>query len=87
MTPASSAFAKVGSSTLAESTWTCDISDAERGEGRRLATVWPEVRLPPDLATEEGPDPRHTFIRAVRLEDLAAAVARSLQAEPDREPR
>jgi hypothetical protein len=45
--------------------------------GRRLAAIWPGVHLPGDLVTEEGPEPQYGFIRGVRLDDLAAAVAAS----------
>jgi len=46
-------------------------------EGRRLATIWPDVRLPRGLSTEDGPDPEYGFIRGVGVDDLAAAVAAS----------
>ncbi len=45
--------------------------------GRRLAAIWPDVYLPPDLATEEGPEPDDLLIRGVDVDDLAATVARS----------
>ncbi len=90
---------------IAQPTWTCDISDAKRGEeavvfisgdelvlagrGRmpiftrgtsRLATIWPDVRLPPDIETGHGPDPQYDFIRSVLVDDLAAAVAHAATA-------
>ena len=46
-------------------------------EGRRLAAVWPDVRLPPGLGTEDGPEPEYGFIRGVGVAYLAAAVAAS----------
>jgi hypothetical protein len=76
-------------------TWTCDISDAKKGEeaivfirrgelelsgrgrmpiftreGRRLAAVWPDVRLPPGLVTEAGPEPQYDFIRSVAVDAI-----------------
>jgi hypothetical protein len=42
--------------------------------GRRLAAIWPAVKLPPDLATEDGPDRELQFVRAVGVDDLRAAV-------------
>jgi hypothetical protein len=81
-------------------TWTCDISDAKKGEetlvfirsgelvlagrgrmpiftreGRRLAAVWPEVRLPPGVITEAGPEPQYDFILGINVEALRAEVA------------
>ena len=49
-------------------------SDPDLG---RLAAIWPDVYLPPDLATEEGPEPDDRLIRGVDVDDLAATVARS----------
>jgi hypothetical protein len=43
--------------------------------GRRLAAVWTDVRLPADLDTEHGPDPALQFVRAVGVDDLRQAVA------------
>ena len=44
-------------------------------EGRRLAAMWPDVRLPPGLATEAGPEPQYDFIRGVGVDALHAVVA------------
>jgi hypothetical protein len=44
-------------------------------EGRRLAAVWPDVKLPPDIRMEDGPEPEYRFIRGAVVDDLAAAVA------------
>lgn len=44
-------------------------------EGRRLAAVWPEVRLPPGVLTEAGSEPQYDFIRGVNVETLRAEVA------------
>ena len=44
-------------------------------DGRRLAAIWPDVRLPAGLTTEAGPEPQWEFIRAVLVTDLQAAVA------------
>jgi hypothetical protein len=90
---------------VAQPTWSCDTSDARRGEevvvfiegdslllagqgrmriferaGRRLATIWPGVLLPPDLDTEAGPEPEYGFLRGVGVDDLAAAVTASTPA-------
>jgi hypothetical protein len=43
--------------------------------GRRLAAVSTDVRLPADLGTEHGPDPALQFVRAVGVDDLRQAVA------------
>jgi hypothetical protein len=43
--------------------------------GRRLAAVSTDVRLPADLGTEHGPDPALQFVRAVGVDDLRRAVA------------
>jgi hypothetical protein len=52
-------------------------------DGRWLAAVWPDVRLPKDIKTEEGPDPAYAFIRSVAVTDLRASVAR-LQHDEER---
>ncbi len=44
-------------------------------EGRRLAAVWPDIRLPAEVATEAGPEAEYKFIRAVSVDDLRKAVA------------
>ena len=44
-------------------------------DGRRLAAIWPDVRLPALIATEAGPEPEYEFIRGVVVTDLQAAVA------------
>jgi hypothetical protein len=51
-------------------------------QGRTLAAVWPEVRLPKATATEAGPEPDHAFIRGVEIGVLREAVAKAA-AEPD----
>jgi hypothetical protein len=43
-------------------------------DGRKLATVWTDVRLPPGLATEKAPEPHSDYIRAVGVDDLRDAV-------------
>jgi hypothetical protein len=43
--------------------------------GRRLAAVWTDVRLPVGLGTEPGPDPAFASVRAVGVDDLRQAVA------------
>jgi hypothetical protein len=43
--------------------------------GRRLAAVWTDVRLPVGLGTEPGPDPAFDSVRAVGVDDLRQAVA------------
>ena len=85
---------------VAAPTWTCDISEAKKGEeavvfirggslehsgrgrmpiftrdGRKLAAIWPDVRLPPGTATEDGPEPQYQFIRAIDVVQLHDAVA------------
>jgi hypothetical protein len=91
-------------------TWTCDISDARKGEetvvfirggelelsgrgrmpiftreGRRLAAVWPDVRLPPGLVTEAGPEPPYDFIRGVAVDalrdEVGALLSRAAEAK------
>ena len=44
-------------------------------DGRRLAALWTDVRLPALIATEAGPEPEYKFIRGVVVTDLQAAVA------------
>jgi hypothetical protein len=46
--------------------------------GRRLAAVWTDVRLPADLRTEHGTDPALQFVRAVGVDNLRQAVATAL---------
>jgi hypothetical protein len=43
---------------------------------RRLAAIWPDVRLPEGVTTEDGPEPEYPFIRAVGVIDLQNAVAK-----------
>lgn len=45
-------------------------------DGRRLAAIWPDVRLPEGVTTEDGPEPEYQFIRAVGVIDLQNAVAK-----------
>ena len=44
-------------------------------DGRRLAALWSDVRLPAVVTTESGPEPQYKFIRGVVVTDLHAAVA------------
>ena len=44
-------------------------------EGRRLAALWPDVRLPKDVATEAGPSTEYDFVRGVAVIDLRSALA------------
>jgi hypothetical protein len=95
---------------LASPTWTCDVSEAKKGEtvllflvksdesrsymiavsgrgrmplrivnGKSYATFWPEVRLPKDTATIDGPDPKWDFIRSVDVETLRDLVKKALK--------
>ena len=43
-------------------------------DGRRLAAVGPEVRLPATLVVEGGPKPDSDFIRAVSVDDLRTVI-------------
>jgi hypothetical protein len=52
------------------------VRDATVG---RLADVWPEVLLPEDTPTYDGPEPEYRFIRSIRLRDLEALVAAHLE--------
>ena len=45
-------------------------------DGRRLAAIWPDVRLPGGVTTEDGPEPEYSFIRAVGVIDLRNALAK-----------
>jgi hypothetical protein len=45
-------------------------------DGRRLAAIWPDVRLPEGVTTEDGPEPEYPFIRAVGVIDLQNALAK-----------
>ena len=90
---------------VAGPTWTCDISDAKKGEeavvfirggslehsgrgrmpifvrdGRRLATIWPDVRLPEGVVTEAGPQAEFDFIRAIDVDTLRRAVSPPVEA-------
>jgi len=95
---------------LASRTWTCDISDAKKGEtallflkkggksrsyaiahsgrgrlplrpvdGKQYATFWPDIRLPENAPTIDGPDPQWDFIRSVELEWLRDFVQKALK--------
>jgi hypothetical protein len=44
-------------------------------DGRRLAAIWNDVRLPADMITEDGPEPEYQFIRAASVSDLQGAIA------------
>lgn len=90
---------------LASPTWTCDISEAKKGEtvllfltkseksrsyaiahsgrgrlplrtvtGKNYAAFWPDVILPKDIATIDGPEPKWDFIRSVELDALRKLV-------------
>jgi hypothetical protein len=94
---------------LASPTWTCDVSDAKRGEtvllflakssqlrsygiahsgrgrmplrtvnDKKYATFWPDIRLPKDTPTIEGPEPQSSFIRSVEVEALRDLVKKAL---------
>jgi hypothetical protein len=52
-------------------------------EGRRLAAIWPDVRLPPAIATEAGPEPQYEFIRGIGVGDLHDAVANLVSEKAD----
>ena len=44
-------------------------------DGRQLAAIWPDVRLPGGVTTEDGPEPEYRFIRGVGISDLQNAIA------------
>jgi hypothetical protein len=44
-------------------------------DGRRLAAIWPDVRLPAGVTTDDGPEPEYRFIRAVGVSDLQQAMS------------
>ena len=52
-------------------------------DGRRLAAIWPDVRLPAGVITEEGPEPEYRFIRGVGVIDLQNAIAKLSSAVSD----
>lgn len=91
-------------------TWTCDISDAKKGEtvllfltkggearsyaiahsgrgrlplrtvdSKSYATFWPDIRLPKDTPTIDGPEPKWDFIRSVEVETLRDLVKKALE--------
>jgi hypothetical protein len=43
-------------------------------DGRKFATVWGDVRIPPGLVTEDGSTLHPDYIRAVSVDDLRNAV-------------
>ena len=45
-------------------------------DGRRLAAIWDEVKLPADIITEDGPEPEYQFIRAANVSGLRRAIAK-----------
>ena len=49
-------------------------------DGQRLAAYWPEVKLPAEIITEEGPEPEYRFVRGVSVSALRSAIARSTPA-------
>jgi len=50
-------------------------------DGESFAAFWPEVRMPPDLPTEAGPDPEALFVRGAPLEALRDIVMAASRAE------
>lgn len=54
-------------------------------DGRRLAAIWPDVRLPPGITTEAGPEPEYEFIRGIGVTDLHDAVVDLVSANVDQE--
>jgi hypothetical protein len=93
---------------LASRTWTCDISEAKKGEtvllfltkggksrsyaiahsgrgrlplctvsGKTYATFWPDVILPKEVPTIDGPEPRRDFIRSVEIAILRDLVKKA----------
>jgi hypothetical protein len=97
---------------LASPTWTCDISEAKKGEtvvlflvkdknptryvlalsgrgrmpvrevsGKTYATFWPEVKLPIDISTIAGPEPKWDFIKSLEVQKLRELVNAAVVAE------
>ena len=95
---------------LASPTWTCDISEAKKGEtvllfltksdksrsyaiahsgrgrlplrtisGKSYATIWPDVILPKQTPTIDGPEPEFDFIRSVDVTLLRELVKKAPQ--------
>jgi hypothetical protein len=95
---------------LASPTWTCDISEAKKGEvvllfltkggksrsyaiaysgrgrlplrtvtGKSYAMFWPDVILPKDVPTIDGPEPKWDFIRSVEVGILRDLVKKAPQ--------
>jgi len=93
---------------LASPTWTCDISEAKKGEtvllfltksdksrsysiahsgrgrlplrtvaGKTYATFWPDVKLPKEIPTIDGPEPEWDFIRSVEVALLRDLVKKA----------
>ena len=52
-------------------------------DGRRLAAIWNDVRLPADIITEDGPEPEYQFIRAASVNGLRGAIAKMPSATSD----
>lgn len=46
-------------------------------DDRTLAAFWNDVHLPADMATEDGPDPKYSFVRGVAVSDLRDYVTRN----------
>jgi hypothetical protein len=94
---------------LASPSWTCDISQAKKGEtvllfltkdgkarsyeiahsgrgrlpirtveGKSYATFWPDVILPKEVPTIDGPELESDFIRAVEVDILRELVQKAL---------
>jgi hypothetical protein len=50
-------------------------------DGKTYVTAWTDdVRIPKDVPTVDGPDPRYSFIRSVELEHLEAQIRKNLSA-------
>jgi hypothetical protein len=95
---------------LASPTWTCDISEAKKGEtvllflkkggksrsytiahagrgrmplrtmdSKSYAPLWPDIRLPKDTPTIDGPEPKCDFIRSVEVATLRDLVKKALE--------
>ena len=93
---------------LASPAWTCDISEAKKGEtvllfltksdksrsyaiahsgrgrlplrtvsGKSYAAFWPDVILPKDVPTIDGPEPKWDFIRSVEVDVLRDLVKKA----------
>jgi len=52
-------------------------------EGRRLAAIWDDVRLPQGTSIKAGPEPEYSFIHGITVSDLQEAVAELTSEAPD----